>query len=611
MGLAFAPRPIRSSGPLHGRAAAVAVLVTAFILAALVKPWDRIPNVPPEPRPAPPPTASIRSPSPPERTTAPRLDASAVASLLDREHDGWGMQVVTLGAGGRLTSAWLSAVAPPAANWDGYGLPTWTVTPQSPAERVVALGITAPSAQVPLAMRMWWLGEDGSARLVPLRDAALEAAGNNLERAVAAWEAPLDRRLFLAPLDPALPGPGQGGSVDGIAVAPASVTPGDELGQARWTAGLYRIDLLVGAVARSMTFALASAWPTSVPERTPVDAGSSARDHVASVAAAADFDEPRLAWADGSADLQVADEAADADGGDATAVSFGLDPVVAWIERPDVAAIGVLLPRGTAAADLRIRRLSPRPWEVDVPGTADARGTRDDRLPGGPSAPPANLALHWTPTGLALAGGIYEIAVAWYTQFTAHTARWIVGLSGGTEVAASTDVWWQAASRAASAVGRWGIVAVGGPGVSAPALRAARVASVVPVDDPDATVDDGELEREGYRRSFALACNGPVLVDDEEFVLGVAAPPTEAPGRVTVERLSRVGAPRAVPVASAPSPFPGLVLIAPRDGGRWLPGVYRLSVETSGPRRSFDVAVGIAEPRSGVILPPCSSGRDT
>lgn len=116
VGLAFAPRPIRSSGPLHGRVLAVVALVTIFVLAALVKPWDRVPTVPPERPPAPLSTASIRSPAPHERTTAPHLDPRAVAALVDREHNGWGIQLVDLGTGGRLTSAWLPAVAPAAAS---------------------------------------------------------------------------------------------------------------------------------------------------------------------------------------------------------------------------------------------------------------------------------------------------------------------------------------------------------------------------------------------------------------------------------------------------------------------------------------------------------------
>lgn len=606
MTLAFTPRPIRPQGPLHRRAAVVAALSVAFLLMAVLKPWpdEQSSTAPPTRPPRATPTATAGRVAGPASVD---LDAAELARLTP-QRDGWGVRLISITESGDLSEVWVPAIASSGVGWPSYRPAEAALAPIL-AEHLVALGITSPFDETPLTMRAWQLG-DGYARLVSLQDAAVEAAEGDRITTAAAGAAPLGQRVFLPPVGADLHGPTTAMSVDGIAVARSGHLDGSR--PARWPGGIYRFDVLVGAAIRTLTVELPTAVDPTTRGLTWVDTSAEVRNQVQDVVQAADFPVPQLAWVDGEGILRlVAATTADAIR-DPEAPPSGargsprmVDAVAyveaggggSWIARDDVAALGVVLPRGSAIRDVGVTQISPY---RSVLATELAEADSGDGFSGDAS----NAALAWSSTGFALSGGIYRIDARWSVDGTDRQGSWLAALSGGTNDDIAPDAWWQAAMRAYPYAGTWGVVATGEPSAASRRLRGARAVPVMATENRRSDMPSAPA-------ALVAACNAEddELLSDGQSLLGITAPPAAGIGRIAVERLLRTGATIAVPIAAAPTTTPGVVLMALQAGGTWRPGVYRVYVRTVDGTRAFTFGIGSDEPLSGAILPPCNTGR--
>ena len=435
------------------RAALVAAVALVFVALGLLKPWPAGPPSDVAPTQAPRPTPAFRMSALPTEPRPVALDATAVAALTI-PRDAWGLRLITAtGPGDALGQLWIPAVASIHTGWDRFELPSGAAVSTVPAERVVAVGITAPDDETPLAMRAWQLGPGGVARLVTLRDAAATAAGSNRSAATVAASASLSRRLFLPPPDLAVSAASATASVDGIATAPRAEQP-TPAKPVRWPGGVYRFDVLVGDELRTLTLVLPPTSPESDLEAAGLDIETVDRAQVDEVLAAADFATPELAWVDGTSILHLASAGPAASVRTDTAAGVAdtavgaaalFDPLSAagWVRQPDVAALGVVLPRGAVATFGSVIQVVPY-----HPGAADV-ATWFSFRPGQPT----NGALLWSSDG-PFPVGIYHIDVSWISQGTEFAATWTVALTGGTAGGVTADDWWRIAQDAAPYVGR-------------------------------------------------------------------------------------------------------------------------------------------------------------
>jgi len=205
------------------RPAVAAGLLAAFVVLAIVKPWEGPPVAPPTaPLPAEPTSSPPVSPLPAPSAAAsvapslpagdpPASEAEAIPGILGalRSHPGWGARVVLEdprpGGGADYIEQWYPVAAPVTSPDPGPDDIAVQATAFVARMAVRAIGVTAPPGTSPLDLRVWRLGPGPQAWL----DVAPLVAAEG------------DGRLTILPP-----------RVGGVA-------------ESEWPSGLYRLDLLL------------------------------------------------------------------------------------------------------------------------------------------------------------------------------------------------------------------------------------------------------------------------------------------------------------------------------------------------------------------------------
>lgn len=394
---AAAPDPVRRSLAIEPRRlsrgrstlapAALALGATAFVLIALLKPWNAggggAATVPPggsgsssttvspgsRAAPAPGGSSAVQVPAPAPFPSSPTA-ADLVAS--SRPHTDWGIRAIVVpagrsprgdGSGAGLTERW-SAVDLAGDVWDlgAHG------SPVGAADAVFALGVTTPVDALPLDMRFWRMGAAGTpARIVPIP----------------------------------IPGPDPGSWL-------WRPDPTDATMLGTWPAGTYRIDVLLGSrIVRLITNVpgtLGPATPASSPAATPVPLPANLALHLQALPVGL------VAVAGGDVFHLVATPSGRLD-----ELATWLDPglaaplsMLAPLPSDDVSALGAVLPPGASNPHLGIELLAPIAGSVVVPiETIPLNATA------APGTTPSSAVLATSEPGHPFATGIYELIVSW------------------------------------------------------------------------------------------------------------------------------------------------------------------------------------------------------
>jgi hypothetical protein len=533
MSLAFEPRPLRPPGRRAPDRAIVLLLAgVLFVGLSVTKPWQA-----PAPAAAvPTPVAAVPSPGPSESPpTPPPLISlrSAAVDAVAREHDAWGLRIITMDRGIGLTVTWLPATPTTGQQaWETYsgGWPgVFTVLDRSP---VIALGVTTPFASTPLAIRAWQVFAGGSATLLPL-DGIVDPDGGQAT--------PPGRELYAAP--------------------PTAGQP-DRSAVGVWGPGVYRFDMLVGNAVRSIAVRLPDPSLSVPPDPVPVDVASEAADRATSQAAAMAVRQPTLAWVGSDLAPHTPPSASLPSGPLDAAGAWSAEtqvPAASWSDeqprpvvvqtplRADVLALGAILPSGSVIAGARLTELSPSRFVwFDVAPRSPFRLT-----------PPPNAKFFFEPESIPYPEGTYRLDVTWSSGGAPHETSLYAALNGGVQAPLPSG-WQLAAARYASYAGQWGLMV----GTAPPAAGGPRWSQI----------------RHLLPETLGPTCvNGP-LAGPNERIVGLTSPGGNPPASVRVDREFAGGLVVPFPIASAPTAEPGLTLLAPAGGGTWPVGVFAISI---------------------------------
>jgi len=462
--------------------------------------------------------------------------------------------------------------------------PTWTdiveVVPrrQDWGIRAIVLGPTVRSGPDPeLAYTERWvpadIGDEEAAVLDP-RDAAVVALGITFPYP----EAPLAVRIWLTREDAA---------IEWIDVRPVNDVPADgaylflrrtEAGEALrpWEPGRYRFDVLVGHEIRQ--FRLEVRDPAGVLPPSGSWAEGAPQGAGLSPSGLAGLPIGLFLWADGSAaalastggpDLSETGAWLDLDlgAGDRPPRSF-----TARVYQPGATWLGVVLPAGTAIRWAVLDRLAPRHGPADLTGQTliEAR----DRL---------SFAAFARPGGATWRPGVYALRMGFMDSDGAHEMTWHVELRPGPVGAepvllGATRAWARYAGSSGILPGTT-VPIQGGPGPSE-----IRLLEIVP-----ATAGTYA----GLSGSNLIGC-GATLIRGRPTVLGFVGPETSSLSPVT----STIQFPFAdvgpMPVLTAAGAVPGLALAAPvlatEFGG---PASYGFRVGASADAPGYTMCIGM------------------
>ena len=401
---------------------------------------------------------------------------------------------------------------------------------------LVALGISYPNGQAPLDVRIWRRSATGTLYWVDARSVARTPAEGGL--------------VFVPPpSDPAAPA---------------------------WGAGEYRIDLLLAdGDIRHIDLAVPDRYenvrPSSFdpPRVTEIVTSSAADPSVVPPGLFATID--HIAFPIESASGPPLDAAAawlDTEPGS------GRVPAdrVAVATLPRATGLGVRLTDGARVRAASIERLAPGPMR-NAP-TPLGGGTIDRR-----DADP--WVVFDARRGDAWAAGVYRIDVTWSDDTGVHDASWHIELrpgpyTGPPHLLSLARAWARHAGATGLVVGR------AEPLEGGPRSSAIRRLDLV---DADEVSEDTPVD---------VWCRG-TIVAGTPAAFGLAHP-VDDPWVVT--QISWVDASlRAMgelATVQATDVVPGLTVIAPTDGASFLPGIYRIGVESRLGPRTYSLCVGLA-----------------
>lgn len=511
--------PRRAFDPLAIGAAVVAI----GLLVAIVKPWGGAATAGS--------SASSDVSSPPASTAVggtplptaiallgePDSSASAVAILAAlRPRDAWGVRVVVprsaaSGIGGALTERWRERSS---------GESDRSVRFQV-EEPILALGVTTPPDAAALAIRAWKLQSDGTWRW-------LDARRPNSDRPAA----------------------------DLVLLPPSEVGVPFE----SWSAGRYRLDVLLGSTIERLEVSIDTpAWPGFDPDRPAVDSGDG------------------LAWpgilvsgpfavVDGS--IQPLDGRPLAHPLE-SASWLDIDGSVAVVASRTVAALGVALPPGSSDVTGSIRRLAPGALPGEPEALDGEVGIRLDA-----AARPVVAVRFDGPDGLAVASGVYALAVRWREADVDRSGTWVVEVRPAGDGHSTSLL--EAARRYAEHAGTGTLVFSGGGRRQPDAAQA-----------PVRTLPLGD----------AIGC-GADIIDETPAVLGFALADGETLDRIDARLRAPLGRTLDVRLRVAREVVPGLSLVAPARGAAFAAGIYRLAIDTSHGTRLVTLCLGTS-PFSG------------
>ncbi len=549
------PAPLGKGPASDGRSRLIVALLAAFVIVALLKPWEALRQQGPPPQPsqsspavAPAPTtapAATRAP------TAQKVDWSVAGPVITR-HDSWGLRALVLQSGALATTV---STASSASLGNLHAAEVWTAaiptdtgphapatTPSAPGEvvsdavllrtqgaPVAAIGVTSPDAQPVIDVRVWRI-VGGQAFRIDAQDL-----------------------------------PGNAPGVDRLLIPPPGL---DQSGL--WPPGLYHIDLLVRQRVLSVTVFL----PPLLHDQTQI----------------ARITELAASLPPGPFLVSTAKPGS------------GLDYLVSAIATSSVPQLG------EAAAWLKLTGVTPRAGFPDAATiTTDGsivalglRGAPGEKLAStvlvnlAPSTPhtltglvvdtPANDVVIYELGANGLPAGVYQVESSWFKGSVGQERNLYLDVRGpGGPVDANAP--FLVAARQWSTFGGESLVLASGmsPVVELPN----RVA-------PDVN-------------RLGATCPGAALMNGEQRVIGIGFTGA-TPRDIRVDRLYAGGQTAQVAAAIASDTVPGLILMADTASQTWRPGYYQVSLGRNGNTDRIIFCVGSSD-ASGVLRVPAGAGN--
>jgi hypothetical protein len=540
------PAPL-GKGPAGGnRSRLIVALLGAFVIVALLKPWEALRDQASAPAPLPSVHASAPAPSTGPVTGEGGLGAGldwSVAGPVVARHDVWGVRALVLESGaaagavststssnlGNLHAAevWTAATptdigarAPePSAPGEIVSDATLVRTQGAP---VAAIGVTSPDAQPVIDVRLW--------RIVGGQATRVDAVD--------------------------LPGTAPG--IDRLLVPPPDLDP-----SGLWPPGVYHLDLLVRQKVLGLTLLLprlphdpaqiaritelAGALPPGpfmVTRATP----ASGRDYVVSVIP--------------TSPLQRLGEAA------------------AWLQLAGRSPIDGAPDAATIAADSSIVALGLR----GRPGEQLASTIMVNLAPATPHTRPGLVVASETSDIViydlgtdGLPPGVYQIETTWFNG-PSHVARSLYLDVRGPGPARDAP-FLLAARQWAGFSGQSVVLATG----------AAPIAQIPDRVPPDAS-------------RLGPTCAGGALLDDHQKVIGLGYA-GGSPRSIKVDRLYTAAGRTPVAAAIAADTVPGLILMADTASQTWRPGYYEISLARNGGTDTIVFCVGSRDATGALAVP--------
>lgn len=525
-------------GPRRRRADPVvvgAMVVLLGLVAAIIKPWTlgaapagdgpgldialetASPLIASAPANAVPPS-SVPNPPPPGQpvNTASFATWDRVRAAV-RPHGTWGIRAIV----GRP-----SALLAPAGDlrfdeiWNalpaGHGTtPSIDIEPND--QTVVAIGITFPPSHTPIDTRIWLEHPDGFEWIETQASDASPAGGGFLYRMI-----------------------GGDGTIR------------------NWTAGRYRVDILVDGAIRRFGFTLPNRFDIVPDGAEPAPAAADLVDPAGS--ALPGMSEGPFVTASGDS-IPLRTEA----GPPLTEAGawLNVDPGTGRAPRSHVATVfvrsatglGVILPAGAVVRRSEIRRLAPEPLDGEpllVPDDASL-------------APQAAHVLYRPPDGGAWTPGVYRISVMWDDSTGQHDRSWHIELRPGPVGELPSML--LAARGFARYAGSTGVVV----GTAEPLEGGPRSVAI-------RLLQPGQAVGTGIPPRDRVPCAG-VRVDALSGVVGLAGPVGIPPPRVAARVLFEFNRSGEQPLLTAAGDVPGLTLVAPAGPPQLPSDAYQLRID--------------------------------
>ena len=531
---------------------AVGLMVTvAALVLAIVKPWGGDPSgIAAVPSSAPP-TSSAQPPVISTRGALVSPTWSDILPVVSRRTE-WGIRTIvirTTTSSAPASSAAPSSAAPSAAASQGYA-ERWVVADFNGRDQgdavvdggegaIVALGVTFPQDETPLAVRIW-----------------LDHAGGELE-----W---IDAR----PIDQV--------PARGAYLFLRRSVPGGPVRS--WGPGRYRVDVLVGGGIRRIDVEIPDGsgnvpdpepWSRVVPRIIGLDvpglaglpSGLFAQVDGAAVPLASTAGPPldeTGAWMD--VDRRATDE----------------EPwsYVARTYQPRATQIGVVLPPTSVIRSMALHRLAPFDDIPVIGGTAIGSG---EALSFVVFAPPGGAA--WRP-------GVYALSVEWVDGDGPHDRTWHVELRPGP--LAVEPVLLSAARAWARYAGSTGVLLGTTESIDgASDASAIRLLEIVPHKG---------THYPGLSGSDLIGC-GPTIVHGRPTVIGLVGPVGTDLAPVTSRLLYPFADTGPLEVLTVAEAMPGLTLVTPfvtaEFGG---PAAYGFRAGSTGDAPGYTICIGLVPP---------------
>jgi hypothetical protein len=540
MSIQFETRPVRRSrGP--NPTLLVAVGLVAFVVVAVLKPWDRpAPASAPVPAPTAAPSLAAALPSPASPSDGPagapgETDWTPQLTAILRDHGpeisrsvslGWqlgirsitwkglfpGTSIPTAPLYGSMLEWWYPARSGNGSNWDSAPLEVVAPSVRAP---VLALGLTTALGDDALDVRLWRLTEQGAIRLTPI-----EVSGPGA-----------DARLFLPP----------------TALAPSG----------GWPHGRYVVEALLGSGIVAIPFTIGDPQPEAVPPLTRLDPPD-----VDGIAATLSAPGPFVVGDDGAVTARAAAATQRMDPAQAwLAIGAPLGhagPLVARFEGAAPAALGVALAQGSVLEAASLWGIAPHVG----------------RLPALQLVNPARSAYRFvafaTDDGRPWPAGMYAIT-ARYRDATGRALEQSWHVDVGGDPAAPVPLLLRGAAGWASRSGHWAVLSTVG---SAGTTRT--------VGETLAAARDPETAALRPERLGAM-CPGSAHIDRASRLIGVAFPPDAGVSALRLVRRYAGGASELLDVPSTLLPGTGLGLFAAPAAahGTWAEGYYDVVIALS------------------------------